>query len=313
MKEMIIRNYVPEDIGQVIQVQEEYRKKYPDYIIRGESVYTHHPLFENGKNILCALDQKGKLLAYGPMVPAPALEEALTELEHHIWADIIYDPSIKEWRSVMDLLCERILHRATEIKSELPQGRATRLAIQKFSGESEGIHYFTGKGFEHYQSAYLMARDLTKNIPDVPTVKNVHIRRWQIETQEDKLNYIKADHLCFPSNPMTLEKLEWNLEKLWRVGSAIGAFDEKGELIGNVMAFWSKEGTGITEEVFVLPQWRGKGIAPCLLREALTYLKECGRLEAELEVTASNENALSLYKGMGYAVRKEECFLGIYI
>lgn len=140
MEKINIRNYVPEDISQVIEVQKEYKRKYPNYSIRGAEVYTHHPVFENGKNILCAFDNKDSLIAY-----------------------------------------------------------------------------------------------------------------------------------------------------------------------------WFNDVDGITEEVFVLPQWRREGIAQGVIREALVYLKECGKLNAELEVKKSNGKARALYEKMGYEIYKEERSLGIFI
>jgi ribosomal protein S18 acetylase RimI-like enzyme len=110
-----------------------------------------------------------------------------------------------------------------------------------------------------------------------------------------------------------MENLEWSIEGLWSAGCSIGAFDGSDNLLGSVMAYWYDGSGGITEEVFVLPQWRRKGVAQCMIKEALIYLKECGKLSAELEVRKSNEIAVNLYEKMGYEISKEDWSLGIFI
>lgn len=119
--------------------------------------------------------------------------------------------------------------------------------------------------------------------------------------------------LCGLIHPITLEKLDWYLKTLWSVGSPIGAFDKNGELIGSVMTYWFNDTKGITEEIFVLPEWRRKGIAQILVREALSYLKDCGKLNAQLEVRKSNDSAVNLYKKMGCEIDALECALGLYL
>jgi len=312
MEKIIVRNYVPEDITEVIEVQKEYKKKYPNYSIRGEKVYTHHPVFENGKNILCAFDDKGKLIAYSPIAPAPVEDDSSEEYPHYLWTDVIYDPTAEELELAMDLLLQKVKERALQIKANLPE-RRTRLASLKFDDEKEGIDYYSSKGFDHYDTVYTMVRDLSKPIEEAAASNEVEIRRWKITTEEDKLKYIKADNLSNPNKPMDAEDLEWSLKGPWSVGSAIGAFDKEDNLVGSVMTFWFNDGEGITEEVFVLPQWRRKGIAQSAIREALIYLKECGKLTAELEVRESNVEAIKLYKKMGYEIHKEEWSLGLFI
>ena len=62
---------------------------------------------------------------------------------------------------------------------------------------------------------------------------------------------------------------------------------------------------GITEYIFVRAKWRRRGIAAYLICQALLYLKEHDREIATLEVSAVNQNALELYRGLGYEVVQE--------
>lgn len=314
MKKINIRNYVPEDISQVIEIQKEYKRKYANYSIRGAEVYTHHPVFEKGRNIFCAFDDKYRLIAYSPIVPAPVNDDSPEEYPHYLWTDIIFNPAVEAETlgAAMDLLLAKIRDRAIEVKATFSK-RKTRLGSLKFAEEVEGIDYYISKGFEHYDTVYSMNRNLSNPIEEVSLPNEVEIKRWKISTQEEKLKYIKADNLSNPNNPINLDKLEWSLDGPWSVGSSVGAFDKCGNLVGSVMVYWFDDSHGITEEVFVLPQWRRKGIAQCILKEALVYLKECGKLSAELEVRKSNRKAINLYKRVGYEIEKEECSLGIFI
>ena len=65
---------------------------------------------------------------------------------------------------------------------------------------------------------------------------------------------------------------------------------------------------GITDFVFVINDWRRKGIASYMLCKGLEYFKENGLEYAELEVNASNRNALSLYEKLGYSVVDQSDF-----
>jgi GNAT superfamily N-acetyltransferase len=312
MKELIIRNYTAEDIFQVIEVQKQYKKKYPNYSIRGKDVYTDHPMFENGKNIFCVFDLSNKLIAYSPIVPAPVNDDSDVENPHYLWTDIIFDPFVENIEESMDLLLKKIIERAIEKKASFSQ-RKTRLASLKFVEEQKGIRYYLSKGFENYDTVYSMNRDLSEAIVVAEFPDDIQVKRWKITTEEDKLKYIYADNLSNPESPISREDLEWNLKKAWSVGSAIAAFDKNGQLVGSVMAYWFDKEKGITEEIFVLPAWRKKGFAQSLVREALVYLKEYDKTSAELEVRKSNEKAINLYKKLGYEIVQEECSLGLYI
>jgi [ribosomal protein S18]-alanine N-acetyltransferase len=72
-----------------------------------------------------------------------------------------------------------------------------------------------------------------------------------------------------------------------------------GEPIGYVMARISGEEAEILN-LAVLPSYRRKGIARCLLSEALGSLVAAGVREAYLEVRQSNQEAIGLYQSLGF-------------
>jgi ribosomal protein S18 acetylase RimI-like enzyme len=97
-------------------------------------------------------------------------------------------------------------------------------------------------------------------------------------------------------------------------GTTIAAFDPQGQLVGSALAYPDEEKRwGIVDDVFVLPEWRGRGIAKRLVGEGIKCLREQGLEEARLDVVQSNAPAISLYRSMGYVTINEEVMLGMYI
>lgn len=67
---------------------------------------------------------------------------------------------------------------------------------------------------------------------------------------------------------------------------------------------------GLLDYVFVISDWRGKGIAKILVTEALKFLHDQGHLQAWLEVFSHNQAAINLYHLFGFETFKEEISLG---
>jgi len=78
------------------------------------------------------------------------------------------------------------------------------------------------------------------------------------------------------------------------------------------MLYWApgqKEGerkAACTENIFVMPQCRKKGLGSCLIGRGRSYLARHGAMTAHLEVRANNIKALDIYKRMGYEIIKEQ-------
>jgi ribosomal protein S18 acetylase RimI-like enzyme len=53
--------------------------------------------------------------------------------------------------------------------------------------------------------------------------------------------------------------------------------------------------SGWIEELYVLPQWRGRGIGSCLIAKVVARAKESGWRALDLEVESSHQRAISLY------------------
>lgn len=311
MKKITIQPLLPVHLDVIHNLQSAYSAVYPDAgVIPGE-VYLS-PVFENGDNIFCGFDESGELIAYAPLVPVLIRDDS--PLPHTFWTEIKVHPAVDNPCAVKDQLLERILLRAREVAPEYP-GHPIQLTFQYFPSETASIDYVIAKGAEHTESVFTMRRDLSQEIPAPKSVEDIVIRPWKMESEAEQQMYVDARNQCFPEIPVELS--EWQyfmLSPMWAVGTTFAAFD-RGQLVGNVAVFWdeadnekSGKRIGYTEYIFVHQNWRGKNIARELINRGLIYLKEHGLDEAHLEVKAQNQNALRLYRDLGYEVIRESCF-----
>jgi ribosomal protein S18 acetylase RimI-like enzyme len=86
------------------------------------------------------------------------------------------------------------------------------------------------------------------------------------------------------------------------------------ELIASILTYPTQDGkAAYTDDVFVLPAWRGRGIAKMLIAEGLQYAHAQGFRGIRLEVKQSNAPAIAVYRSMGYEIVNEEVFLGRWL
>lgn len=77
------------------------------------------------------------------------------------------------------------------------------------------------------------------------------------------------------------------------------AENDAGAIAGWIAGTWFAE-TAEVETVFVLPAWRSHGLGTKLLAAWLRLVRERGAEECLLEVRASHEPALRLYRSAGF-------------
>jgi ribosomal protein S18 acetylase RimI-like enzyme len=150
-------------------------------------------------------------------------------------------------------------------------------------------------------------------LPDPGLPEGVLVHPWHLETEEQQRAYLEAYDAAFEDEGKNMDDLRHFLQsEHWSVGTTFTALADH-RVVGSV-AVWhhpSSRGTGKTEAVFVIPQWRRRGIARYLLVEAMRYLRHRGLAYAELEMDSTNAPALALYESLGYGVYKEEVSLGL--
>jgi ribosomal protein S18 acetylase RimI-like enzyme len=133
-----------------------------------------------------------------------------------------------------------------------------------------------------------------------------------METPRERAVYVETEAQVFPHAPRTVEELAFYMET-WQGGTPVAAFDADGKLVGSMMAYWYNRRYGLTEDVFVVPAWRRRGIARYLVTEGMIYLRENGIGRVGLEVRESNGPAVRLYQSLGYQIANREVHLELYL
>lgn len=308
MRNFTIQSLNSSHLSAVAELQAAYSALYPDAPIIPGEVYLS-PAFDNGRNLLCAVDDAGQLLGYAPLYPVLMRDSSI--LPHTLWTEIKVHPELDAPRQIKDCLLEKLLIRAREITDEFPN-HPIHLTFQYFPSEIASIEYVLSKGCQHTESVFTMRRDLSNEIPDLAPVESIIMRPWKMETEAEQQMYVQVRNQCFPEAPVALEEWQYFMQSpMWVVGTTFAAFHGQ-KLIGNTAVYWNEaenaqtsSSVGYTEYIFVHPDWRGKNIARELITLGLKHLKQHGLEEARLEVKALNQNALRLYQSLGFEVIRE--------
>ena len=310
MERVVIRNYVPADAPRVAEVQGRCVMSCPD-TGRFPAGFWNGPGFEDGQNIFCAVDDQEQLLGYAALSPSYVSRHLEARV---LWMDLRVDPARVDAGALKDVLFGRAYVRAHEIARRLNGEQAALSATYCAAGQAS-IEYLKAKGFTHYQTCYTMRRDLAEPVPDLPMPEGVAVRAWRMGTEAEQRAYLEAYDAAFQNESKPLEELQHFMRsEHWSVGTTFTAF--AGERVVGSVAAWYRPGSrsgGRTEEVFVVPEWRRRGMARYLLKESLLYLRERGLAFAELEMDSENEPARALYESLGYRVRQDEVSLGLML
>ena len=315
MRAITIRNFKPEDIALVYELNRKYRKAYPETSEVQAEVY-NSPEFEGGKNVFCAFDETGALAGYAPVYPC--LAEAGSGNQNVLWVDIKADPDFRDKTLLRDMLFEKMTARAVEISNNAPV-KNTRICCCYSPKETGIIDFFLSKGFMLTDGIYNLARDLGKPVTVTTIPEGLEIIEWRMETEKERAKYIESYNTVFPEKPWSVEGLEYFMRSdMWVGGTAITAFSGN-DIAGSIMLYWAPGQTegerrlACTENIFVMPQWRRKGLGSCLIGRGLSYLARHGAKTALLEVRVNNIKALDIYKRMGYTIVKEQKVLEYHI
>lgn len=281
-----------DDVPQLDQLQQRYTALYPPRKPNPSPMYAS-PYFAEGKNTLCAFDEHGCLVAFAPYFPQNDIA----------WVEVEALPEFNCKDEVKDALYAWLLDRGC-------QDGMKKLCFQYFPNEVEAVEFAKRKGAVCSWNIYSMARDLRQPIPRVDVPEGFTVRRWRMETEAEQRQYLDARNAAFPEAPTSME--EWQFFAAaphWAQGINMAAFCAEDFAASVLIYFEPGSETGATEYVFTRAQYRGKGLARCLLAESLRYLKDHGLKTAALEVKAENRAALHVYLGMGYEVCSES---GVY-
>jgi ribosomal protein S18 acetylase RimI-like enzyme len=263
------------------------------------------------ENVLIAIDENQKALGALCIYPLFAYDDE-PEHPHTIYLHFRTEGSCRLTEPVKDILLERGLQRAAEIKRQAGQVQ-TRAYACFFEHQKDAIAYFASRGFEHDEGMYILERNSDKGLPSLEISEGIAFKRWEMETEEEQQRFIETHRKVFPQHPYSIEKIQ-ELKTLLGWENLTGFHD--GEIIGNIMVYIkdAKAGIGYIEDLFVQKAWRRKGIAKALLTMALRYFQEQDIFRVQLEMWSTNKAALGLYRAYNFEkIRETEIAVGIYV
>jgi ribosomal protein S18 acetylase RimI-like enzyme len=265
-----------------------------------ELAYRYNPDFKPA-NIFCAVSPEDEILGVSSLEPHITWASIDTNCQdpdyiYSLKMNIVLNPACTTEKSVTTSLIDALLARAKEIRKDYPEKRI-RVINYIASDNNEQIDSYLSKGFAVYTTSLVMKRDLTEEIPEQPCSNNVKIINWKMTTEEDLKKYYNTDYKCSNGAAWSINMVRWMRNAPEWVTFAAFSGDE---LIGSVMTWLITEDRNATENIFVLPQWRRKGVAKAFITEALKYLKSKGKTVATLCVYGDNKTAINLYKSLGY-------------
>lgn len=317
---MLIRtthNYTANDLPLLAEFFSRYQAAFPDAKLAPPELYTYHPAAENGANVFCVMDDAGTLRGFTSVFPAPCDADMPFTEPHHLWTIILADPGLDADTAaqIRAALLEQVHARAQTLAANFPAGHAVRLASDLMASQQPEIDFLLGQGFELYERVHVMRRDLTEPLLDLPQPAGVTIRRWKMTTEAEQDDYLAAYNRCLPANAKDRAALQFFMQSpMWAEGTAIAAFEAEGKLVASVLATpHESRQFGMTDDVFVLPEWRGRGLAKYLVNAGLAYLRELGLAQAILEVRAANAPAVHVYQTTGHHIINEEVLLGKWL
>ena len=171
------------------------------------------------------------------------------------------------------------------------------------------------EGYSTVMQFYEMIRPNIENIPDNPLPEGLGLRAAKPEHYSEIWNARKEalrEKPWFVESRYDREHYELWLNEptfmpdLWQVawdGDRVVGMIENHEPLENE-AYDRKRGH--TQMIFVLPEWRRRGLAKALLAKSLVLMRERGLEEATLDVETRNTSGeIQLYEGIGYRVARK--------
>ena len=289
MNDYIIRNYCSDDANKI-----------GNFDKIGELAYLYKGDLK-AANIFCAVNSEKEILGVADLEPHISWTPIDKDCQdpdyiYRIGVNIRINPAHIADKNLRSRLMDALLTRAMEIKEDYP-GKKIRVIKYISSDNNEEMDFFISKGFVAHRTSLVMKRDLTEEIKPCPLSSDFKIVNWKMEREEELKCYVETDAKCNNGAAWNLDTVSWmRYAPEWATFAAFSG----DEFLGGVMTFLITEERSATENIFVLPQWRRKGVAKAFITEALKHLKEKGKTMATLCVYGDNKPAINLYKSLGY-------------
>ncbi len=298
-------------IDRLARLLARYSGRLPHAKVMPAEFYTYHPAAAEGGNAVAVYDDRGEMAGFAPVIGAPVEDAVPAAIPHSIWSVMLVDPEQTDPAAVRECLYTAVLARSHALAATYPP-RWVRLAADLMLCQQDEIADLRRRGFAPFTHVLVMARALDTELPPVRALPGVVLDADRLASAAAQAHCLAAYNVCFPHAPKTPDDLRFMLASPpWEQGYALTAA-AGAELIGSVLVYATETpGLVMVDDVFVLPAWRGQGLARSVLAAALQRARSAGMTAARLEVDAANTPAVALYRGAGFAVVDEETLLGL--
>lgn len=207
-------------------------------------------------------------------------------------------PDLEDPDEVRGLLLDALILRVKQIAAEFPD---RRVAISAFVEEDDGylIQQLLERGFGMDTLIPVLGVDLEEPLASPAPPPEFRIASYDYESQ-GVAAYVEADYLASDHQVDSPNEVAFRLHG---PGFETFAAFDGSRLVGACSVWEIGEGRAATENIFVLPEYRGRGIARALVLTALRELQSRGLDLATLTVEGTNREALGLYVSLGYTYR----------
>jgi mycothiol synthase len=268
-----------------------------------KNVYTHFSNFDIHKDLILA-ELNGKVLGFCRCGWEKEVKSSSIVLNLPVYTHPESPQALDQ------LLFDWGYSRLQEIYAAMPEQSPAKLFAFGWENHTKRLKLFEANGLKPIRYYHYMRRDLLHDpIPELslpsgitvrPSMPSDYRKIWEafvIGSADEWGSVIQAEE----------DFLRWQGEAefqpfLWQIGwfgdQPVGMVNNYVNLSENE---FFKRHRGYTESIWVLPEFRKKGLASALIARSLTMFKAMNMHETALGVDTQNANgALGLYEGLGY-------------
>ena len=277
-------------------------EKYPNGIY-----WSYDPRSNEGKHVFLCLDKDNSIIGKGhAMIFERQEDDAPGYAEHRIFIHYRVLPEYENDKEALDLLYERVLECAKELRKQL-SNRVCQLCIGNKVFEEVYNKHIESREWPEYGSIYHFERETKSTLLDITQVDDVNIRPFHLDSEEIIRQLVINDQICFRD---CISSVDYYMDVSKEEYIAYGAFhaDENGKehLVGSVITEIHDNLPPEISGVMILPEYRRKHIASYMLEYTLDALNKKGHKGVWLVTPCNNEAGIELYKKNGFSIVSKE-------
>ena len=176
--------------------------------------------------------------------------------------------------------------------------------VVSYGRDARRIAWLEAHGFTHRRSAFDLHRGIDAPLAPADWPAGVTIARYRPGEDDEAVHALIYVDAAWAEVPGHVER---SLES-WRStlpGYSGWVASRDGAVVGWVAGRVFGDGRGWVEQLAVARSARGLGLGRALLLNSLAELRERGATSLALGVQGENENAVGLYRSVGFAVDRE--------